>query len=224
MISNPGGHLVLIGVFTCLIGIAFSGKAGMLKEADLNENIEKNSKEFSLVKGLLIAIVSGILSSFFNFGIEAGKPMADVANETWKSLNLNEGEFLYQNNVTYVVLLWGGLTTNFIWCIYLNFKNKTIGDYVNKSTPITKNVLFSALAGTMWFLQFFFYGMGESRLGNGASSWILHMAFIILVANLWGLALKEWKGVKTKTLGTVIAGIIIILISIVVVGYGNSIK
>ena len=66
--------------------------------------------------------------------------------------------------------------------------------------------------------------MGESRLGNGASSWILHMAFIILVANLWGLGLKEWKGVKTKTLATVISGIVVILISILVVGYGNSIK
>ena len=51
----------------------------------------------------------------------------------------------------------------------------------------------------MWFLQFFFYGMGESKLGNGPSSWILHMAFIILVANMWGLVLKEWKGVNQKT-------------------------
>jgi L-rhamnose-H+ transport protein len=84
--------------------------------------------------------------------------------------------------------------------------------------------LFSALAGTTWFLQFFFYGMGESKLGNGASSWILHMAFIILVANGWGIALKEWKGVSTKTRNTIIAGITLIVFSILVVGYGNSIK
>lgn len=222
MLSNPGGQLVLIGVFTCLTGIAYSGKAGMLKEADLNENIEKKSKEFSLFKGLIIAIVSGILSSFFNFGIEAGKPMADVANETWKSLNLNEGEFLYQNNVTYVVLLWGGLTTNFIWCMYLNFKNKTFGDYVNTKKPIAKNVMYSAIAGTMWFLQFFFYGMGESKLGNGASSWILHMSTIILTANLWGFFLKEWSGVSKKTFHTFLFGIGLILASIVIVGIGNS--
>jgi L-rhamnose-H+ transport protein len=80
------------------------------------------------------------------------------------------------------------------------------------------------VAGTTWFLQFFFYGMGESKLGNGPSSWILHMAFIILIANLWGLVLKEWKGVSSKTLGTVVAGILVIIVSILVVGYGNSIK
>jgi L-rhamnose-H+ transport protein len=66
--------------------------------------------------------------------------------------------------------------------------------------------------------------MGESKLGNGASSWILHMAFIILTANIWGLLLKEWKGLNSKTIVTLIAGILIIIISILVVGYGNSIK
>jgi L-rhamnose-H+ transport protein len=66
--------------------------------------------------------------------------------------------------------------------------------------------------------------MGESKLGNGASSWILHMAFIILVANMWGLVLKEWKGVSRKAITTLIAGIIIIIMSVIMVGYGNSIK
>lgn len=222
MLSNTGGRLVLFGVLVCLIGIAFSGKAGMLKEADFAKGHEDKDKDFSLVKGLIIAIISGILSSFFNFGIEAGKPMADVANEAWKGLNPNQGEFLYQNNVTYLVLLWGGLTTNFIWCMYLNFKNKTFGDYTNTKTPIAKNVTFSAIAGTMWFLQFFFYGMGESKLGNGASSWILHMATIILTANFWGFYLKEWSGVSKKTFNTFLLGIGLILASIVIVGIGNS--
>jgi L-rhamnose-H+ transport protein len=222
MLSNTGGQLVLFGVLICLVGIGFSGKAGMLKEADFAIGHEDKDKDFSLVKGLIIATISGILSSFFNFGIEAGKPMADVANEAWKSLNPNQGEFLFQNNVTYVVLLWGGLTTNFIWCMYLNFKNKTFGDYTNSKTPISKNILFSAIAGTMWFLQFFFYGMGESKLGNGASSWILHMATIILTANFWGFYLKEWSGVSKKTFNTFLIGIVLILASIVVVGIGNS--
>nr|MBP6620434.1 rhamnose/proton symporter RhaT [Leadbetterella sp.] len=172
-------------------------------------------KEFSLVKGLIIAIISGILSSFFNFGIEAGKPMADAAVASGNNP-------LFQNNVTYIIIMWGGLTTNFLWCMYLNFKNKTFGDYTNAKTPIVSNVLFSGIAGTMWFLQFFFYGMGESKLGNGASSWILHMATIILTANLWGLWLKEWKGVSAKAFRTFVIGIAIIMLSIFLVGIGNS--
>ncbi len=214
MLKNSGGQLVLLGVLVCITGIVILGYAGILKERDLKVEAE-SGKESNLTKGLIIAIFSGILSSFFNFGIEAGKPMAEVAVSTGNNP-------LFQNNVTYIVLLWGGLTTNFIWCMYLNFKNKTFGDYVNKDSPIVKNILFSGFAGTLWFLQFFFYGMGESKLGNGASSWILHMSTIILTANLWGLWLKEWKGVSSATFRVFLVGLTVMLVSIVLVGIGNS--
>lgn len=223
MITNSGGQLVLLGVVICLTGIAISGKAGMMKEKEISAEASQASvEEFSLVKGLIIAVISGILSAFFNYGIEAGKPMALVANEAWKALNPNQGEFLFQNNVTYIILLWGGLTTNFVWCMILNFRNKTFGDYTNKKTPLLNNYFFAALAGTVWFMQFFFYGMGESKLGNGASSWILHMSTIILTANMWGLYNKEWKGVSKRTFRTFVIGITVILLSVVIVGIGNS--
>jgi L-rhamnose-H+ transport protein len=218
LLFTPWGKIVLAGVVLCLVGIYICGRAGILKEKELSEAAKKESvKEFNLTKGLMVAIASGILSSCFNFGIEAGKPMAETA----VALGLNP---LYQNNVAYVVLLWGGLTTNFIWCMALNARNNTFGDYANGATPLINNYLFSALAGTTWFMQFFFYGMGESKLGNGASSWILHMAFIILVANGWGIVLKEWKGVSKKTKTTITFGIITIILSVLLVGYGNSIK
>jgi len=216
MMSNEGGRMVLLGVLVCLVGIFICGRAGVMKESDLPEAEKRKSiAEFSLVKGLIVATISGILSACFNFGIEAGKPMAEAA----VAQGYNP---LFQNNVTYVVLLWGGLTTNFIWCIVLNAKNKTFPDYTDKKAPLVKNYIFSALAGTTWFLQFFFYGMGESKLGNGASSWILHMAFIILVSNMWGIFLKEWNGVKVQTRITITIGIITILASVILVGYGNS--
>lgn len=216
MMATSGGQLVLLGVFVCLAGITISGRAGMMKEGELSQEEQKKSvAEFNLVKGLIIAVLSGILSSFFNFGIEAGKPLAEAA----VAAGYNP---LYQNNVTFVVILWGGLSTNLIWTTILSLKNKSYGDFVNKSTPITKNILFSALAGTTWFLQFFFYGMGESKLGNGASSWILHMSTIILTANMWGIYRKEWKGVAPKTKWTITVGILVILLSVVLVGIGNS--
>ena len=150
--------------------------------------------------------------------------MANTANTVWQGLHPGEGNFLFQNNVTYIIILWGGLTTNFIWCMILNARNKTFGDYSNKNTPLARNYLFAALAGTTWFLQFFFYGMGESKMGNGASSWILHMAFIILISSAWGLFLKEWKGVSRRTFATILAGVGVILLSVMLVGWGNSMK
>ena len=216
MMATSGGKLVLLGVLVCLIGIAISGKAGMMKENELSDEEKKKTiAEFSLYKGLAIAVLSGILSSFFNFGIEAGKPLADAAV-------LAGYNPLYQNNVTFVVILWGGLTTNLVWTTILSIKNKSYTDFTNKSTPIAKNILFSAFAGGIWFLQFFFYGMGESKLGNGASSWILHMSTIILTANMWGIYRKEWNGVALKTKWTITIGIVVILLSVVLVGIGNS--
>jgi L-rhamnose-H+ transport protein len=229
LIGNSWGQTVLLGLAVCIAGIIICGKAGTRKEKELSKGatdphgaVAKTEYKFGL--GLLVSIISGVLSACFNFGLEAGKPMAEVANTLWKASNPNQGEFLYQNNVTYVVVLWGGLTTNFIWCMILNARNKTFGDYTNKKTPLLSNYIFAALAGTTWFLQFFFYGMGESKLGNGPSSWILHMAFIILTANAWGLILKEWAGVSKKTKTTVIIGIITIIASVLLVGYGNSLK
>jgi len=226
LIHSHWGQMVLLGIIICTIGIVICGKAGITKEKDLGKvkTVAVNNDEYRFGLGLFVAIVSGILSACFAFGIDSGKDMANEANAIWKHIHPGGGAFLFQNNVTYIIILWGGFTTNFIWCMLLNARNKTFGDYTNKKSPLLANYLFSALAGTTWFLQFFFYGMGESKLGNGASSWILHMAFIILVANMWGLLLKEWKGVSKRAFATVIAGIAIIIISVLVVGYGNSIK
>jgi L-rhamnose-H+ transport protein len=218
LLTTGWGRIILAGVLLCLVGIYICGKAGMMKEKQLPEEEKKKSvAEFSLAKGLIVAIFSGIMSACFNFGIEAGKPMAEA--DVRAGLNP-----LYQNNVTYVVLLWGGLSTNLIWCMILNFRNKSFDNYADGNTPLLKNYLFSAMAGTIWFLQFFFYGMGESKLGNGASSWILHMAFIILVANMWGIILKEWKGVSKQTKLVITLGIATIMLSVFVVGYGNALK
>ena len=249
--GSSWGVFVLAGLLVCIVGIILCGKAGTMKERQLKTSSpdgndalweevavtpeappalqpgdpeKNNSVEFNLALGLTVAIVSGILSACFNFGIEAGKPMAALANAAWKSDHAGMGEFLFQNNVIYVVLLWGGLTTNFIWCMILNARNKSFGDYNNKKTPLLKNYLLSALAGTMWFLQFFFYGMGESKMGNGASSWILHMSFIILIANVWGLVSNEWKGTGRKTMSVLFFGVITIIIAVMMVGYGNYLR
>ncbi|MES2487314.1 MAG: L-rhamnose/proton symporter RhaT [Bacteroidota bacterium] len=218
MLANTGGQIVLLGIVICLVGIAISGRAGMLKEKDIavpEKGLNKNGNEFNIKKGLVLAVMSGILSACFSYGIEAGKPLADAA------LSLGAHP-LFQNNITFLVVLWGGFTSNFMWCLHLLFKNKSFPEFTDASKPLLKNYIFCALAGTTWFLQFFFYGMGESRLGNGASSWILHMCTIIIIGNLWGLYLKEWKGVQRKTKLMMLLGVAILLLSVFTVGYGSS--
>ena len=84
------------------------------------------------------------------------------------------------------------------------------------------NYLFCALAGTTWYLQFFFYSMGETQMGEYKfSSWTLHMASIIIFSTLWGIALHEWRGASARTIRLVVLSLAILIGSTVVVGYGN---
>ena len=216
--STLSGQITLAGVALCLVGIAICGKAGTMKEKEMPEDEKKASiKEFNFPKGLLVATFSGILSAFMAFGYATGKPIAEAT--------VARGiDPLWQNNPVLVVILLGGLTTNFIWCVYLNFKNKSASDYTDKQTPLGRNYFFSALAGITWYLQFFFYGMGESlfaQTGFGFTSWTLHMAFIIIVSNLWAIYLKEWRGASSSTMRMIILGIATVILSTVVVGIGN---
>jgi L-rhamnose-H+ transport protein len=215
MVASVGGNWVLWGVAVSMIGIALCGRAGMLKERDVSDETKFASvSEFSLSKGALVAVISGVLSACFSYGIAAGRPLAEAAVQ-------HGANSLFQNNVTFMVIMWGGLTTNAIWCLGLNRRNRTFGDYTNTQAPLLRNYLLVASAGTLWFLQFFFYGMGESRLQNDASSWVLHMSFIIIVSNCWGLYFREWQGTTSSNKGVLMMGIAVILGSIGMVGYGN---
>ena len=225
LFGSTGGRIVLAGIAILVAGIILSGRAGIKKDKDLAGHKDGVNSEFKLSKGLIIAIISGVLSAFFSFGIDTGKEMAVVARSLAVEQNypfLNDGgegiKYLFENNIIFFVILWGGLTTNVIWTTALIIKNKTGGDFVDKKTPLLSNYLFCALAGTTWFLQFFFYGMGETKIGNGASSWTLHMATIILTANLWGFYRKEWKGVSKSTYNMILMGIGAILLSVIVIG------
>ncbi len=225
MLSTTSGQIVLLGIFVLMVGIIFCGKAGLMKDNELANTKEGVNREFKLKTGLIIAVISGVLSAFFSFGIDAGKEMGEAVRDIAISNNfsfVSGGTYLFENNIIFLVILWGGLTTNLIWTVALIIKNKTGGDFVDTKAPLLKNYLFCALAGTTWFLQFFFYGMGETKIGNGASSWILHMSTIILTANFWGFYRKEWAGVSKKTKTTILLGIGLILLSIIIMGIAKT--
>ncbi len=141
-----------------------------------------------------------------------------------KAAVANNANPLFRNNVIFVVIMLGGLTTNFIWCMLLNRRNRSFNDYTNKKHPAGKKLPVCSDRGYYVVPAILFYGMGESKLGNDASSWILHMAFIILISGMWGFVLKEWKNASKKTFVTISLGIFTIILSVVLVGYGNYFK
>ena len=228
VVAKHGSEYTFIGIAVVIVGIIIVALAGGAKEKQL-ANVSGDASvpdrgEFDLKKGILIAVFSGVMSSFFSFGLAAGDPIraATAAAGTGP---------LWVGLPVLCVVLAGGFTTNFLWCLYLILKNKSAGEWGGKlaaahagqgRAPLLANYALAGLGGTLWYFQFFFYTMGESQMGKfGFSSWTLHMASIILFSTLWGFALKEWKGTASRTQFLVWLGIGTLIISTVIIGIGN---
>ncbi|HRQ51302.1 MAG TPA: L-rhamnose/proton symporter RhaT [Agriterribacter sp.] len=219
LFNTTAGLVILLGFVICLVGIIFCGYAGVLKEKNAT-TVERNVsvKEFSAAKGLLLAIAGGVMSSFMALAINAGSPIAAQALESGTAN-------VFVNIPIFVLALAGGFTTNFIYALILTVKKKTVSDFRLKDPVLmTKNFLLSALAGIMWYCQYFFYGMGATKMGQyDFASWTLHLATIIIFSNLWGIYLKEWEHINRKTKRCLWSGITLLIISVVLIGIGNKI-
>ncbi len=220
LIHSTPGLVTLGGLVVCLLGIGVCALAGMAKERELSDEAKKATiAEFDFTKGMWVAVFSGVMSACMAFGISSGEPVGALAARMGVTPAL-------QNTPILVIVLAGGFTTNFIWCVILNCMNRSYGDYVSgRGASIVSNYVFSAIAGTMWYLQFFFYSMGTVYIGEFKfSSWTLHMATIIIFSNMWGLVLHEWKGTSRHVHRLIRIGIVVLVASTFIVGYGNYLK
>ena len=198
---------VLIGVAVTLLGIAIIGVAGSMKSASLSEEEKKAAvKDFNFPKGLTIALLAGFMSGCFNVGLEFGK-------------DINFGELtdpMFRTLPATLLVTLGGFVTNAIYCFYQNQKNKTWGDY-GKTAVWGNNLLFCALAGALWYSQFFGLSLGRSFFEAGSAmdtlSFCILMALNVTFSNVWGIILKEWKGCNSKTITVLVCGIIVLIFS-----------
>ena len=198
---------IWVGVAVTLIGIAVIGIAGGMKTSAMPEEEKKKAvKDFNFPKGIAVAVLSGVMSACFSIGLSFG------ANLHWEATQ----PIFSSLPATFLVTL-GGFLTNAAYCLFQNTKNKTFGDYKQGSLWLN-NALFCALAGLLWYSQFFGLSLGKGFLeGNSAVlltfSWCILMALNVTFSNVWGIVLKEWKGVSRKTIVVLIVGLLILIFS-----------
>ena len=217
LVSTIPGGIISLGFLICITGIVFCGYAGVLKDKQLSEEQKKESvKEFSAFKGLIMAIMGGVMSACMAFAIMAGEPIAIEAVDSGTSK-------VFMNNPIFVLALAGGFTTNFIYTMIISYRKKTFGDYnIRPQSTLFRNYLLAIVSGMMWYGQFFFYGMGTTKMGQyDFASWSIHMSSIIIFSNLWGLWLKEWTLVGSRTLVFLWIGILLLILSVIMIGLGN---
>ena len=218
LVTTTPGAVVLLGFVVCLAGIALCGYAGWLKEKQLTDDQKKASiKEFSLGKGLLMAVFGGIMSACMALAFKAGEPIAAAA------VRAGTRE-VFMNLPILVLALAGGFTTNFISTMIITARKKAFGDYVVRPPRLLlRNYILAVISGLMWYGQYFGYGTGATKMGEyGFASWSIFMAAIIIFSNVWGLLLKEWKLVDSRTRRTLWLGMLALIISVIMIGVGNG--
>ena len=219
MFHTAGGQVSVASAAVSLVGIVCVGLAGRSKEMELSEETKKKAvAEFNFRKGIMAAVFSGLMSSAMSFGLQGGPGIQQLAL-TIKPVTT----IIWAGIPVLVVVLFGGFIVNGGWCIVLNLKNRTGGDYINSKTPITNNLFFAGIAGAIWCAQFVCFKTGEPRMGSTSYiGWAVLMASTILFSQVLGILMGEWKGTGGKTRGLLAAGLVLLICSSVLAGYSGS--
>lgn len=231
--DNWGGRVVLMGVVICLSGIGLCGLAGLRRERERPAPAAGDGRK-SLGLGFAVATFSGIMSSGFAFGIQAGQPIAHAALELGAPA-------IFRNGPVFVVVMAGGFTVNLLWCLYLAWRNRSFGDYVGYASnpkqdwtgtpqgislatgvPLRRNYLWAFASGATWYVGFMLYGMGSTFMGRyDFTSWSIHLAFVIVFSTICGILAREWQGVSRRTAWLVAAALLVLVSSTLVIAVGN---
>lgn len=216
-LANPGSSWIIAGIIGGTIGIALCGFAGRMKEGDLQASTG-NTGGFSMLKGLLLSLVAGVLSAVYGFSLDVMAPVADIAEQY--------GAGVWKGNVIYLFSNTGAFVTAILFAGYLVHKNHTVREFVSvpgEPRRLKWNYLYALMTGTLWYGQFFFYNLGHVHLGKqyAFSSWAIHMIMLVLFSNIVAIYFKEWKGCRGPTKKVVGFGLAVLCAAILFLTYGN---
>src|SRR5574344_437706 len=204
--ANELTTAVIVGVAVTLVGIAIIGYAGSMKSSTLSDEEKKKAvKDFNFTKGIIVALLAGFMSACFSIGLGFGEPLCFESTDA-----------IYKTLPATLMVTTGGFLTNALYCIYQNSKNHTWSDY-GKTSILSNNLLFCALAGLLWYSQFFGLSLGKGFLASSATlltfSWCILMSLNVTFSNVWGIILKEWKGCNSKTIIVLVTGLVVLVVS-----------
>jgi L-rhamnose-H+ transport protein len=217
-LTNRAGAFVVGGVVLGTAAIFVTGVGGFRKERELaaRGGTTNGQATFNPRVGLPIVLLAGVLSAVFSFSLAAGQPIADIA--------ASHGAGTLQGNVIYIFSNTGAFTTTLVYIIWLASRGGTWGEFVGSSgqVPLGRNYALAILTGLLWYLQFFFYGLGHVRMGEfDFSSWAIHMIILILLSAGFGVAIGEWKACRRSTKLLVTSALVLLLGAVGMISYGN---
>jgi hypothetical protein len=218
-LGTGAGYVILAGILLAIVGVILVGYAGILKSRALNIKGQKDARgkvNPAVIKGILIAVLSGITSACLNLGFAFSAKITDAARAIgtpgWVA-----------GMASWLLLFWGGFVTCGVFCSILLFKN---GTWKKFALPDASHDIVLALEmGALHFVNILFYGMGAYFIGALGTSlgFACYLSISIIIANILGFITAEWKGVGTRPIRWIIAATAVLVVSVCVLGYGDSI-
>tara|TARA_B100001564_G_scaffold53548_1_gene40490 strand:- start:84 stop:1085 length:1002 start_codon:yes stop_codon:yes gene_type:complete len=209
--SQPSFPYIIGGLIISIIGVAITAKAGI----DRDKLINSSSKSKNILKGLLIAVTCGLLSSLLNVGFANAAPIAEKAQE-FGVITRNS------SLAAWVVVLWGAFIMNFSYAVLLLFKNNSWSTFSLKNS--LNAYKWSLIAGFCWFAALGVYGQGAALLGEigPVIGWPILLGLSLIISNYWAYNAGEWDNAQ-KPFNKLLIGLFVLIISAVVLGLGNSV-
>jgi L-rhamnose-H+ transport protein len=215
--SNPALPYVIIGVLVMLVGVFLSAVAGVRRDnlnAEKGKEIEgiKKGKQFRI--GLVIAILSGVLSALLNVGFANALPIAKNA-EAFGAITRNS------SLAAWVVVLLGAFIMNAGYAVFLLFKNKTWSSFGVKESG--KAYKWAIMTGIFWFGALGVYGQGAALMGNlgPVIGWPILLGLALIISFFWAVRAGEWKD-AARPMKLMMLSIALLIVACVILGYSNS--
>lgn len=208
--STPSFSYVIIGVLIMLVGVALSAYSGILRNKEQSKGADAASSEQSkgvLVKGLIIVVTSGVLSSLLNIGFSEAQPIVAKAQQ----LGISEASVAIPSQA---VVVFGGLLMNLLYAGYLLTKNKTWGEFGKLGQAGNgKAAMWAVITGLLWFLPLGLMGIVATSIGEfgNAITWPVMLALSVIFGNIWGFLSGEWKGSKVSFIVMCVSAVILII-------------
>ncbi len=217
-LATPHGYTIMAGVAVLIVGVIICGRAAILKsqaQADGEGSGESMPTGSRLMKGLLVAFLSGILCACYAIAFSYGGKVKEISmgefgNPEWRAAF-----------AVSALILWGGAVSACGYCAFKLSKNKT---WHTLTAPGIGRVLFIALIMSLLHDgAILLFGVGASKLGplGVAVGYAAFMSFAIIVGNINGFLTGEWKGAGKRSLVWIAAGIAVLVIGVSVLAKGN---
>lgn len=204
---------IIIGISIILVGIIMNGRAGILRAGSKKDSATGGA---SMVAGIIIAVVGGLLCTGFNVANEVGK---DAIAEAVTS-NGNES-WLTSIASMFIVYISGGLFVIPYFVIQISRKKlwrsfKVVG--------VGKNISLTALMAILNFTASVLFAYAAFVLGNagGTIGYAIFNTMSVVVAVLGGIATKEWSSAPLKAKVALYIGLAAMIVGVLVIAYGNS--